>query len=133
MATTIRYQGTPIHLTSKRQGVAYPWGGRYQKEHYRVFITIEGKRVQFEYYTPSHLMTRDELISALHCFLLDVYAYDANTDLRDFAKEFGYDVESKECRTAWRGCRHAYEKWLGIKNCIEYNRLINWLQENFRV
>lgn len=132
MATTINYQGTEIKLTSKYQGVAHPWGEKWEKNHYRVFVTINETKVQFEYYCNDvSPLKADALISALYCFLSDGIAYHNAKDKYDFADEFGYDKyeDRKRLNEVWRGCMSAYDKWLQFG--IDIYEIVNWLQETF--
>ena len=132
MATTIKYHGTEIKLTSKYQGVAYPWGEKYQKNHYRVFITINGEKVQFEYYTNAvSPLKKDELINAFYCFLSDGIAYDNAKDMNDFQSEFGYTKVS-ECMKAYNGCKDAYDKWASLCDINIYN-ICNWMQKKYEL
>lgn len=131
MATTIKYQGQEIKLTSKYQGVAYPWGEKYQKNHYRVFITINGEKVQFEYYTNAiSPLKEDELINAFYCFLSDGIAYINARDLTDFCNEFGYEAYDAESRRVFAACKRAYEKWINVGGIDIYD-ITNWLQETY--
>lgn len=132
MATTIKYQGTEIKLTSKYQGVAYPWGEKYQKNHYRVFITINGEKVQFEYYTNAvSPLKKDELINAFYCFLSDGIAYINARDIDDFQSEFGYTKVS-ECTQVYNACKRAYEKWMNVGGIDIYD-ICNWLQDEYNL
>lgn len=132
--TTIEYKCQTIKLTSKYQGVAYPWGEKYQKNHFRVFVTINGKRIQFEYYCNEPELKRESLIEALNCLVLDAIAYRNAKDKYDFAEEFGYDKyeDRKRLSDAWKGCMSASDKWekLGDIDVYEFS---NWLSEEFNV
>lgn len=132
MATTIKYQGTEIKLTSKYQGVARPWGEKWEKNHYRVFVTINGTKVQFEYYCNDvNPLKADALINAFYCFLSDGIAYRNAKDKYDFADEFGYDKyeDRKRLNEVWQGCMSAYDKWSQFG--IDIYEITNWLQETY--
>lgn len=130
MATTIKYQGTEIKLTSKYQGVAHPWGEKWEKNHYRVFVTINGTKVQFEYYCNDvSPLKADALINAFYCFLSDGIAYDNAKDIDDFQCEFGYTKES-DCIKAYNGCKDAYDKWASLCDIDIYD-ICNWMQEEY--
>lgn len=137
MATIINYNGTIIKLTSKRQGVAYPWGTKFQKEHHRIFVTIDSNRIQFEYYCNTSSLDDQELRRALHCFLLDAFAYQCSTDFAGFCDVFGYEVYSdwgnfnKRSMNAYKGCQRAYDKWQQFG--IDIIGFTNWLQEKYNL
>ena len=128
--TTIDFNGVSIKLTSKYQGIAYPWDGKYAKEHHRVFVTIDGKRIQFEYYCNKHDMDERELINAFFCLLSDGVAYANAQDIDDFASEFGY-TKITECVRAYKGCKSAYDKWQKFN--LDIYDALNFLQENYDV
>ena len=133
MATTIKFQGTEIKLTSKYQGVAHPWGEKWEKNHYMVFVTINGTKVQFEYYCNDVSPLKvDALINAFYCFLSDGIAYNNARDIDDFASEFGYDKVS-DLLKAYDGCKDAWEKWQAICGDIDGYELANWLQETYNL
>ena len=132
--TTIEYKGQTIKLTSKYQGTAYPWGEKYQKNHYRVFVTINGKKVQFEYYCNDiNPLKEDALHNAFYCFLSDGIAYRNANDKYDFAEEFGYDrfEDRKRLSDAWKGCMAAYDKWSQFG--IDIYEICNWLQDKYNL
>lgn len=132
MATTIKFQGTEIKLTSKYQGVAHPWGEKWEKNHYRVFVTINGTKVRFEYYCNDvSPLKADALINAFYCFLSDACAYDNARDIDDFQSEFGYTKVS-ECTKAYNGCKDSYEDWVGLTD-IDIYEICNWMQETYNL
>lgn len=125
----IDFNGVSIKLTSKYQGIAYPWGG-YAKEHHRVFVFIDGKRAQFDYYCNKHDMTEDELVNAFYCFVSDAVAYANAQDIDDFASEFGY-TKITECMKAYKGCKSAYDKWQ--KFDLDVYDMLTFLQETYNL
>ena len=128
MGTKINYKGTEIKLSSKRQGVAYPWGEKYQKEHHRIFVRVGDLRTQFEFYCNTSEMKPQDLREAFYFFLGDGIAYKNANDIDDFQSEFGYEDVS-ECKKVYEGCKRAWYKWEDFG--IDPYNLSNWMQEKY--
>lgn len=81
------------------------WGGRNYNT-YLIELSYNGKSYEFEYHDNYF---RHDYEGVLRDILSDKRAYDLNSNIEDFASEFGYDYVSEECEECFEGCKETSE------------------------
>ena len=83
----------------------------YNYYHHRVTVTYKKRSFTFDFWVSidnPEMRTRDDLSTALWCFLTDAIA--GMDDFYDFCSNFGYDHDSITAHKAWKACQMADKK-----------------------
>lgn len=81
------------------------WGGRDYST-YLIKLSYNEKSYRFEYHDNYFRYDYEEVLRDI---LNDKRAYDLNSNIEDFASEFGYDEDSEGCEECFEGCRKTSE------------------------
>lgn len=82
---------------------------------YKVTMTRDGKKFTTPFYG-SYIDFRDHKDPDAYDILAALQKYEVDDNMWDFAKEFGYEINSEEsynaAKATWRACRDEYRRLL---------------------
>lgn len=122
--------GLPDQITSEYLGTAYPWDGKYAKQHYAV--TVPGIEKPFDFYSgvkDSEInFSESDAMSFLGCIFLD--ADCGSMSFSDFCCEFGYDSDSRKAYATWEACQLVYATIANFLTADQIDQVREHLQES---
>lgn len=92
--------------------------GRYHFNDWKVVLRSRGKQFTFPMVS-GDLAGEPDTATTLNCLILDASCYFNSDDFRNFAEEFGWDIDSdpevkEKARQAYYGCERAYNNLIRV-------------------
>ena len=106
---TVWWEGLTITAVYKGDRPAM-WDD-HNYNHHIVYVTSPTGKTSFDFWesiAKGRTETREDVLSALSCFLSDAMA--GGMSFAEFCSEFGYDEDSRKAYRTWIACRKANEK-----------------------
>ena len=121
--------GKQVKVSASHKRKSVTWGQEHFAYTIEMSVGDEKYRTTFHdsamHYPYGHATTQ-MIDSAVNCTILDADSYDHNRTFQDFCDEYGYDLEldEKNARNAFEGCREAYEALERLLTQDEMNELV---------